>query len=53
MENKEKQTKEEPKIEKLPVQNIEPAGESLSEAELENVAGGKNYFESRSNTAKS
>jgi hypothetical protein len=51
MENKEKQITDEQKDPKAQAQNIEPAGENLSEAELEKVAGGKSYFESRSNSA--
>ena len=49
MENKEKQITDEQKNPKVQDRNIEPAGESLAEAELEKVAGGKSYFESRSN----
>ncbi len=33
------------------IEKVAEAGE-LVEADLENVAGGKNYFESRSNTAQ-
>jgi len=49
MENKEKQITEEPKNPRQ-VQNIEPVGENLSEAELEKIAGGKTQINgSRSN----
>jgi hypothetical protein len=51
MKNKEKQTKEAPKNPKQQVQ-IKPAAESLSEAELDKVAGGGAIKQntSRSNT---
>ena len=48
MENKEKQIPEETKNPKQ-VQNIEPVGENLSEAELDKVAGGGKITGSRSN----
>jgi hypothetical protein len=48
MKNKEKQTKEAPKNPKQQVQ-IKPADESLSEAELDKVAGGATYSTSKSN----
>lgn len=40
MENKEKQTKEEPKDQQQPVQ-AQPAADDLSEVELDKVAGGR------------
>lgn len=50
MENKEKQITEETKNPARQVQNIEAAGESLSETELDQIAGGKTSINgSRSN----